>query len=479
MGCSSGLTHAAARGGGPRDMGFSLAAVRDWGEGARLPFRLEVVLIGLTCFAAGVVPRLLPALFGLLALVAAFHVFTVEPRLPLKLAKSAFGAALALFIAYLFVNALWAPDRLAGLAKAATVLGLSAGAFLVAASYSLRTSAEAHVLAKSALAGLLLGGAFLLFEIVFHEPIMRFVNNHLVQVFDITPKKMKIKQGHVTELSPFVLNRNVTSLVLLLIPAVLLTVALPTKTSRRLGIATLVAVTAVSTLLSESGTSVMAFFAGALVLALATVSLKTARILVVGAWVVAVLLAVPLGALPYKLGWENWTWLPPESVAARFYIWKYVADEVYQRPLTGIGIRGSRDLHLRIPTDADDPSHAAFALQGRQARHPHNIYLQTWLELGAIGAILLLAVGITGLWAIGTWPPLLQAAGYALFAVGSTVGVSGFDFWQTLMLGAVAFGWTAMLLAFRLPELALRVADRESSTASPAGKPALRATIGW
>ncbi len=224
------------------------------------------------------------------------------------------------------------------------VLGLSAGALFITASYSLRTGDEARVLAKSALAGLILGAAFLLFEIVFHESVMLFINNHLVQVFEITPKKMKIEQGRVTEISTFVLNRNVTSIVLLLIPALLLTVALPTKTARRVAIAALVVVTAVSTLLSESGTSVMAFFVGALVLSLAALSLKAARLLIVGAWTVAVLLAVPLGALPYKLGWENWTWLPPKSVGARFYIWKYVADEVYQRPLAGIGIRGSRDL---------------------------------------------------------------------------------------------------------------------------------------
>jgi hypothetical protein len=73
---------------------------------------------------------------------------------------------------------------------------------------------------------------------------------------------------------------------------------------------------------------------------------------------------------------------------------------------------------------------------------------------------------------------LLQGSGYALFAVGGTVGLSGFDFWQTWMLGAVVFGWTAMLLAFRLPELSSFLADRAGSTASARGKAALRATIG-
>jgi O-antigen ligase len=458
-------------------MALSLAALRDWGGEARLPFRLQAVLIGFICFSAAGVPRLVPVLLGLLALSAAFHVFTVEPELPVKLFKTAFGFALALFIAYLFINALWAPERAAALVKAVTVLGLAVGAFLIAASYSLRSSDQARVLAKSALAGLLLGAAYLLFEIVFHESVMRFINNHIVQVFQLTPKKMKIENGEVTEISAFVLNRNVTSIVLLLVPGLLFAAALPTRALRQVGIAALVVVTAVATLLSESGTSVIAFFVGALVLATAALSLKAVRFLVVGAWVVAVLFAVPLGALPYKLGWENWTWLPPQSVAARFYIWKYVADDVYQRPLTGIGIRCSRDLHLKIPADADDPSHAAYALKGREARHPHNIYLQTWLELGAIGALLLLGVGLAALWAIGAWPPLLQGAAYALFAVGGAVGVSGFEFWQTWMLGVVAFAWSAMLLAFRLPGLASLPADQAASTTRAAGKAPLRATI--
>ncbi len=104
-------------------MALSLAALRDWGGEARLPFRLQAVLIGLICFSAGGVPRLVPVLFGLLALIAAFHVFTVEPELPLKLLKTAFGFALALFIAYLFINALWRPSGPQHLSRQLPCLG--------------------------------------------------------------------------------------------------------------------------------------------------------------------------------------------------------------------------------------------------------------------------------------------------------------------------------------------------------------------
>jgi O-antigen ligase len=164
--------------------------------------------------------------------------------------------------------------------------------------------------------------------------------------------------------------------------------ALATARRRRVGLVVLIVATATCVLLSQSGTSVVAFFGGALVLGLAAVSLKATRALLAGGWVIATLLAVPLGAVPYDLGWQHWTWLPPESVAARFYIWKYTADKVSERPITGIGIRGTRTLHVDIPIDPKTGRQTAYAL--RPGRHAHNVFLQTWLELGAIGAVLLL-----------------------------------------------------------------------------------------
>jgi hypothetical protein len=116
----------------------------------------------------------------------------------------------------------------------------------------------------------------------------------------------------VTKVSAFVLNRNVTSLVLLLVPGLLFTLSLAAS-RRRTGLAVLLGIAAISVLLSQSGTSIMAFFGGAFVLGLAALSRKATRMLLVAGWTIAVLLAVPLGALPYDLGWQHWTWLPPQA----------------------------------------------------------------------------------------------------------------------------------------------------------------------
>src|SRR6185437_12925661 len=83
-----------------------------------LLLRLEASLIALLTFSAGAAPRLIPVLFGLLGLIAAF---------------------------------------------------------LIAGSYSLQAPEDVRVLAKCALAGLLTGAAFLLIEIVFDDAIMRFI----------------------------------------------------------------------------------------------------------------------------------------------------------------------------------------------------------------------------------------------------------------------------------------------------------------
>jgi hypothetical protein len=116
------------------------------------------------------------------------------------------------------------------------VLGLAAGVFLIAASYSLRSYDDAVVLARSALFGLLLGVAFLLIEIAFDRPIIRFLSNHGVQLLDINPKKAKVVDDEVTKLSAFILNRNVTSLVLFLIPGLLFMGVLATARLRRVGL---------------------------------------------------------------------------------------------------------------------------------------------------------------------------------------------------------------------------------------------------
>ena len=73
-----------------------------------------------------------PALLGLLAVLAAIHVFVTDPKRPLALLRTPIGIVLGIFIAYLFINAAWAVDPRASFAKAVGVLGLGVSVFLIA-----------------------------------------------------------------------------------------------------------------------------------------------------------------------------------------------------------------------------------------------------------------------------------------------------------------------------------------------------------
>ena len=408
--------------------------------------RLEGVLLASVGFAVSAVPRALPILLGLLALVAAVHVLVVDRKRPLVLLRAPLGIALAVFITYLFINSSWATDRPAAIAKAGSVALMAVAALLIAASVSLREGADAGVLARWTLAGLLLGIAFLLVELVFGEPIMRFLDNHVVHLFNASPKKAKVVNGEVTRVKDFVLNRNVTSLVMLLIPGMFFTSNLATVRARRGFLGALVVGALACVLLSQSGTSVVALIVGGAVLALAAFSLPATRYLLAAGWIVATLLAVPLCSLPYALGWQHVTWLPPDSVVARFYIWRYTAEKVYERPITGIGIRNTRTIPTQVLTKKDNPFYTL-----RPGRHAHNVFLQIWLELGGIGALLFCVLGIAVLWQLQFWPSLVEAGAYGLFAAVAAIGLSGFDLWQTWLIASLALAWIAMLLAARLP----------------------------
>src|SRR5512143_528983 len=194
---------------GAHDMALLRNAAGDWRLGAKALFPLEATLLGVACFLARGVPRLLPVLLGILGVVAAIHVFTTDRARLSKYLRTPVAIALLVLIAYLFLNAMWSLVRAEGMLKAASVLGLVAAVCVIGASYSLRSDREAWVLAKSALAGLLLGIAFLRIELSFGEPIARFLNNHVVQLFNVSPKKTKIVEGEVTKIAAFVLNRNV------------------------------------------------------------------------------------------------------------------------------------------------------------------------------------------------------------------------------------------------------------------------------
>src|SRR6185295_2346039 len=59
-------------------------------------------------------------------------------------------------------------------------------------------------------------------------------------------------------------------------------------------------------------------------------------------------------------------------------IWRFVSERIAERPVLGWGLNSSR----AIPGGKDGPMPGTELLP----LHPHNAYLQVWLELGAVGS---------------------------------------------------------------------------------------------
>jgi O-antigen ligase len=75
--------------------------------------------------------------------------------------------------------------------------------------------------------------------------------------------------------------------------------------------------------------------------------------------------------------------------------------------------------------------------------HSHSIYLQTWFELGLIGATLLTLLGLAILQAIRALEVSLQRYAYATFASAAIMAASSYGMWQIWFIAT--FGLCAVL----------------------------------
>jgi O-antigen ligase len=138
------------------------------------------------------------------------------------------------------------------------------------------------------------------------------------------------------------------------------------------------------------------------------------------------------------------------SVAHRIVIWKFAADRIAEKPLTGWGLDSSRGFQKRYAR----PFPGKFAAANRDQRiaaslayfdsqilplHPHNGFLQIWLELGAVGALTVLGFL---LWVLTAMERRCasrhaRAGNAALFASGLVIFLTAFSSWQSWWQGAL------------------------------------------
>lgn len=389
-----------------------------------------------------VTPRASPAALGLLALAAgAAARFSVGGREFLRLPLPALlGVALGVWG---LVSLGWAADQKEALGKSALLIGFMLAAAAVQIMARRAEPTLIRRIARVSVATFAAGVVYLMVEEITGHAIKRA----FFFAFPFTMPAGKLISDPDGELgiAGYISNRNMAAMSLALWPVLLFAQVTGAWAWRRAAIAALVVIALVAMAMSKHETSIIAVAAAAVVFGICARWPKAGLGVVAAGWLAATLLVVPLA------GWassgaqlHSATWLP-NSARHRIVLWAYTAEQVWQRPLRGVGAASTKLIDARRgPNVAPLPG---TTYEWRSGPHAHNVYLQTWYELGAVGAGLLSAAGLALVMMLGRLPS--QMAPYALAGMTTAMVIGAFSWgmWQAWFLGAFMVSAALMAIA--------------------------------
>jgi O-antigen ligase len=173
------------------------------------------------------------------------------------------------------------------------------------------------------------------------------------------------------------------------------------------------------------------------VLALAFWSPAGAQRLLAAMVALAFVLVIPVAIMAYDHGGAR-THQLKFSGRHRVEIWHFAAEKALERPLFGHGFNASR-----VIPNGDAVS--AFQAPGKPIipLHPHNAFLQIWLELGFVGVIAVATPLLLALRTIRRWPGHPARFAFAGYAAALVIAGLAFGIWQSWWLATLAFSAVA------------------------------------
>jgi len=300
------------------------------------------------------------------------------------------------------------------------------------------TRAVPHIpltlLRRAALAfavGAFLGTIYLLLELVTHLSIMRWALNS-IDLLQRNAKHMQIVHGEVTKIKSSVLDRNVATITFNLWPALLVLTNIDSRHRFILAIMGFI-LTAAAILISEHDSSQVALLLSPLIFFSA---LFWPRLTVQGlatTWCLAFVLVLPAVLAAYKAELHQASWLP-SSARHRVIIWEYTAERVPDHLWGGIGVASTPTLKPKRDIQ-EKPSGFRFARS--TGEHAHDLFLQTWYELGVLGVFLIAFAGAAVALAFYSLPIQAIAFVAATFFVCIAIEAFAWSIWQTWLMCAV------------------------------------------
>lgn len=355
----------------------------------------------------------------------------------------------AIFFSYAMLSVLWAAD------PSVTIMPvLSAIAYVVAMAFFSKVlfnepRRNLYHIGEGYWIGLLVGLVYLLIEISTHQAIKIFVYNLIgLQPGALRPPSFfKWSGNRVIAISPLDLTRNISPITPLLWPALLVirgTAAEPFGKILR-SVLLVLAVAVIG--LSEHETSKVALVVGAGVFLVTQWNCRRGVQLLRLAWVLACVTPIPVSIALYRLDLHNAKWLQG-SARERIVIWNYTAEVALNSPIIGAGANT-----MYVLSGKDVPKSAS-SKPAKWSPHAHNAYLETWFELGAIGVIILMLLGLSIIDKFQKLKDRVVPYAAATFASAATVGAASYGMWQIWFIAMFAMSFGFFTLAVRCNEKA-------------------------
>jgi O-antigen ligase len=347
------------------------------------------------------------------------------------------------FAAYSALSALWSPVPATTLLSVLGLIVSFAMAYVcIVLSVGEHQQPAAHM-AEGLWIGLFIASLYYVIDVATGQSIKMFVYNSLgLTPGNWLPKWAVWKDGKVVTIPPSDATRNAFALPLLLW-AGLMAVEGVSNASLKLAVKlTLFVVVVVGVFLSPNDTAKLALIVGAAVFTIARISRRWSLPLIASACIAGTMLAVPIALSPAGSALERAAWLPANG-SGRLAIWRFTAAETLKSPWIGVGANANSEMLKRIAGQKKDPANVSAANVRNLPRvpHPHNIYLQTWFELGFVGAALLTLFGCAILQRIGQLSDRVYPYGLATFSTAVMLAASSYGLWQFWFLAM--FAWTA------------------------------------
>lgn len=338
---------------------------------------------------------------------------------------------LAVIALYLFASAAWSPTGGAW-RGAAMVLIVAIVLPLVLAAQRELGRGPLRCMAQGIAIGYAAGALLLGFEMVADFPLHRIV---MARLPGVEATDRAAVQNWRVPLLPHFPNHELMALGLMLGPAWLSWRALPGSRLTAIAGCVALALVCACVLMSRHASTYAALIAGALMLALHGYAPRfTARGLMVG-WIVACAGAVPLTYAAYANGLQTSRWLFP-SAQHRVVIWGYTSRQVLEKPFLGHGVGAARSERAAALERGIAGAGTPFGFE--PSLHSHNAYLQAWYEAGAVGAALLMALGLVILRAIRRAPEGARGLLFATFATCATMIAFSYSLWAAWMISSLA-----------------------------------------